>query len=654
MPAPPAAEFLELQRVLAGRYSLDREIGRGGMGVVFLARDVALDRPVAIKLLPADLAQQPMLRERFLREARTAAQLSHPHVVPIHAVEEREGLVYFVMSYVEGETLGQRVRRAGPLPAAAVSRIVRDVAWALGYAHARGIVHRDVKPDNVLLDRDSGRAMVTDFGIARVATAEAVTSVGEIVGTAHYMSPEQASASDIDGRSDLFSLGVTAYYALTGTLPFEGPTLPAVVARIVTQPAPRVGTVRPGLPTVLAESVDRCLAKDPEQRFATGEALAEAVAGAAQETATAPQLRAVLQAWHETDPALGMLLLAVLVMPTMYGALWTTQPGDVWFLGGMFLLLSTWAPVKLLLATRQAIGAGFGPEDLQRSVQRAVLAAQEEREVVWKSFLDSEPRMLRRVKRWRLFAHASLAVGAASFAVGALTHSLHPHSATLGIGLVGSMLALLGYGAGLGVGRAARRKRTGGRTFTEIRALALGPAVGKWLFRVAGLGLHVQRQNAPAESEHTEVFLAAAADDLFNRLPPKVKKRFPGAPALMRKLEAEAERLRAREGELGRLAAEANPDGEEGPRGGTRDVSDAVRNDRRQAAAREMEAARAGIRERLASAVAAMENIRLDLLRLQAGVGAESELTAALDAAQAIGTAVDAAVVADSDAGRVA
>jgi serine/threonine-protein kinase len=162
----PSAEFLDLQAALAGEYSLQRELGRGGMGVVYLARDVQLDRDVAIKVLPTHLARTPAARERFLREARMAAGLSHPHIVPIHRVSEIGGFVFFVMSYVEGETLGERLRRSGPLSAVDATRVMREVAWALAYAHGRGLVHRDVKPDNILLEAGSGRALVTDFGIA--------------------------------------------------------------------------------------------------------------------------------------------------------------------------------------------------------------------------------------------------------------------------------------------------------------------------------------------------------------------------------------------------------------------------------------------------------------------------------------------------------
>src|SRR5437016_3673992 len=166
MTASISTEFLALQELLAGRYSIERELGRGGMGIVLLARDVALDRPVAIKLLPPHLATRPDERERFLQEARTAAGLAHPNIVPIHLVEARGELVFFVMGFVDGETLRDRVARAGPLPPRLAMKLLQEVAWALGYAHQRGVIHRDVKPDNILIERATERALVTDFGVA--------------------------------------------------------------------------------------------------------------------------------------------------------------------------------------------------------------------------------------------------------------------------------------------------------------------------------------------------------------------------------------------------------------------------------------------------------------------------------------------------------
>src|SRR6476469_5030740 len=275
------------------------------MGVVYLARDVQLDRDVAIKVLPAHLARDPEARERFLREARMAAGLSHPHIVPIHRVGEATSppaagaaagtcFVFFVMSYVEGETLGERIRTRGPLPPAEATRVMREVAWALAYAHGRGIVHRDVKPGNILLEAGTGRALVTDFGIARGGAAVTDTDPGKIMGTANFMSPEQAAGEPIDGRSDMYALGVVGYLAVSGRLPFEASNLPALLVRQATEAAPSVQRAAPGLPPALVSAIDRCVARDPADRFPDGEALAAALAPQAE---VRPALPTTLRAW---------------------------------------------------------------------------------------------------------------------------------------------------------------------------------------------------------------------------------------------------------------------------------------------------------------------------------------------------------------------
>src|SRR5687768_5990359 len=266
----PDSEFIALQEALAGRYSLQRELGRGGMGVVYLAREVRLDRPVALKLLPAAYAARPELRERFLREARTAAGLSHPHIVPIHAVDDVGDFVFIVMAYVEGQTLEQRVRERGPLPVSEGARILREIAWALAYAHAQGVVHRDIKPANILLEAGSGRTLVTDFGIAHVNDKPGHTGPAEIMGTAEYMSPEQASGGVVDGRSDLYALGIVGYFILSGRLPFEGPTVAATLARQLTQAPAPPSSVAPEIPAQVSQAIDRCLAKNPAARFPGG------------------------------------------------------------------------------------------------------------------------------------------------------------------------------------------------------------------------------------------------------------------------------------------------------------------------------------------------------------------------------------------------
>ena len=281
----PTADFETFARLLSGQYELDREIGRGGMGIVYLGRDLKLDRQVAIKTLPPHLATDARVRERFLREARTAAKLSHPNIVPIYRADEIDGHVFFVMGYVDGESLAERIAGAGPLDAREVLRTTRDVASALGYAASHGVVHRDVKAENILLDRHSGAAMVTDFGIARLAEASPLTATGQVLGTVYYMSPEQVAGEGVDGRSDLYSLGVVGFYALTGRFPFDAAMASAVLVAHVTKPAPPVLTVAPNAPRALAEIIDRCLAKDANARFQSGEELAAALSSVEHDVA---------------------------------------------------------------------------------------------------------------------------------------------------------------------------------------------------------------------------------------------------------------------------------------------------------------------------------------------------------------------------------
>jgi predicted Ser/Thr protein kinase len=277
MTASFQTEFVALGAALAGQFTLLREIGRGGMGVVLLARDVKLDRLVAMKVLPPALATAPETRERFLREARTSAQLAHPNIVPVYRADEVAGTAFFTMAYVDGESLADRLRERGPLPAAEAVRIVREVAWALAYAHARGVVHRDVKPENILLERGGGRVLVTDFGIAYQAEAARLTQDDHVLGTVQYMSPEQATGAGVDGRSDLYALGAVAYQLLSGRVPFDGLPAAATLVAHATRPAPPLQSVAPQVPAALAAVVDRCLAKRPDDRYPSGEALADAL-----------------------------------------------------------------------------------------------------------------------------------------------------------------------------------------------------------------------------------------------------------------------------------------------------------------------------------------------------------------------------------------
>jgi Protein kinase domain len=372
MTAPISPEFLALQELLAGRYSIERELGRGGMGIVLLARDVALDRPVAIKLLPPHLAALPDERDRFLQEARTAAGLAHPNIVPIHLVEAHGDLVFFVMGFVDGETLRDRVERAGPLPPRLATKLLQEVAWALGAAHQRGVIHRDVKPDNIMIERATERAVVTDFGIALGSRAGKAESPGSVTGTARYMSPEQACGEPVDARSDLYSLGATFFYALTGRAPFEAANLPAIITKHVYEPAPQVVALRPEVPAKLSTVVDRLLRKAPSERFQTADDLARVAGELRGRDFRAPPL---LRAFVRNAQVSTLVLLASVLAGKGMG-----------IIGGILLF-------QLVVVARRLLKDGYTFGDIRAALLAERQVQQEEHDVIkrrsWFLRLDS-------------------------------------------------------------------------------------------------------------------------------------------------------------------------------------------------------------------------------------------------------------------------
>jgi eukaryotic-like serine/threonine-protein kinase len=281
-----------LSAALAGRYLIERELGRGGMATVYLARDLKHARLVAIKVLRPELATA-VGPERFLREIQVAAAFSHPHILALHDSGTAEGLLYYVMPYVEGESLRQRLTREGQLPLDEALRIARQVLAALGYAHAQGIIHRDIKPENILL-RD-GQAILADFGIARAVSSaggEKLTETGLSLGTPAYMSPEQtAGDSRLDGRADIYSLGCVLYEVLAGEPPFTGPSAQAVLARHAIDPVPRLRTIRQTVPEAIEQAITRALAKAPVDRFTTAEQFSRALTAGELVPRTAPARR---------------------------------------------------------------------------------------------------------------------------------------------------------------------------------------------------------------------------------------------------------------------------------------------------------------------------------------------------------------------------
>ena len=286
--APPESDLDLARAALGDEYEVVRELGRGGMAIVYHAIERAPGRDVAIKVLPSHFTFDESFVERFQREGRIAAQLEHPHVVPVYRVGRKGRVAFFVMKYLRGQSLAARLREVGRLPAAEARRVLVETASALGYAASRGVVHRDVKPDNIMLD-EAGRCVVTDFGIARSAAEAKLTQTGMSVGTPRYMSPEQARAKPLDGRSDLYSLGIVGYECLAGRTPFDGEDPLAILMDHLKAPLPR-----PALGSSeeweLFEIVERLLEKNPDDRFQSAAELIGALDGSRPMTPRQPRV----------------------------------------------------------------------------------------------------------------------------------------------------------------------------------------------------------------------------------------------------------------------------------------------------------------------------------------------------------------------------
>src|SRR5688572_22111169 len=264
-----------LAKSLDGRYRIRKVLGAGGMGVVFLADDRSLGRPVAIKVLPTELSTDKNVVARFRREAKTAASLDHPGIIPVLSVESDNGLHYFIMKYVAGRTLEAALSESAPLSIPFVMQVLRDAAAALGHAHQNGVVHRDVKPANIMLE-DDDRVVLTDFGISKVSatsssatTAARLTDLGMVVGTPHYMAPEQAVGQPVDGRTDQYALAIVGFEMLAGSVPFDDVTPHAIIQRHINSAPPDLTSLRPDAPRHVVAAIVRALSKAPSNRFPT-------------------------------------------------------------------------------------------------------------------------------------------------------------------------------------------------------------------------------------------------------------------------------------------------------------------------------------------------------------------------------------------------
>ena len=609
----PDPLFLGFQLALAGRYSIDGELGRGGMGVVYLAREVHLDRLVAIKLLPPERSAISTLRDRFLREARLAAKLSHPHIIPIHAVDEVDGFVFYVMSYVDGETLAQRVRQRGPMSASDGSRVLREAAWALAYAHSQGLVHRDVKPDNILIETSTGRALVADFGIAAAADAAAADGIS---GTPEFMSPEQALGGEIDARSDLYGLGATAFYAFSGRLPFEGDSATQILAKQVTEAPPPLASLGIAVPRKLAQLVDRCLAKDPAQRPASAEQLAEQLGLAMDQRREMPvALRAFVRRNGRMDGG-GTILysFALLLSSTIVSATLGVGQGFATFAAGITLAPFGFA----VLAARRLTRLGFAHADLGPAFRAEIENSREER-AVEKGFARSsiEWFLSRTVRVFGSYlALAVPLIGAAKvLRIGTdLASSAVP--VTIAAGVI-TMMTGTAYLAILQLRRDVD---------TEFWSSTWMGRIGRAAFAIARRLQGTQQVTAAMTHRATELSLGMAAEQLFESLPKDARHALADLPALLHRLQKDAQLLRRSYDELQEALGQSGSTN-------SRDY-DALR------------AERDLVHEKLGDAVGALETIRLNLLRLHAGSATVEGLTTHIGLAVEVSAEVERLIAA--------
>ncbi|HEX3866541.1 MAG TPA: serine/threonine-protein kinase, partial [Gemmatimonadaceae bacterium] len=508
-----------------------------------------------------------------------------------------------VMAYVNGQTLGEHLRARGPLSAGAATRLLREVTWALSYAHGHGIVHRDIKPDNILIEAETGRAMVTDFGIARGEAETQISDPGRVMGTAHFMSPEQASGDAIDGRSDLYSLGVVGYLALSGTLPFDGSSVPAVILKHVAADVPSLAAAAPSTPRALVEIVERCLRKDRAERFASGEVLAESLDAAA--TPARAKLPMALRVWTQAVDPLRPVYMAWSGVFTM-GLLSELRSSRDWPVVLAFDLLPL-IPITIFHARRtyQALAAGYSLRDL-----RAALAAwQQERREERAFELDERESMWAKGMRFVTYGlGASVAV---------LLFAGIPRGFVSRI-LFGAMIAGAGVTltltSALGVRMITKRVRLA--LIGGLRSTILNSRLGEWAVKL----LTPARRAAVADFDFrpTEMALGIAVDELFAALPTVYRDHVSDLPRVVERLEAHAAAARARADEIASLMA----------MGGDASV-------------RHLGAGRDAAKRELADSVAALEAIRLDLLRLHGGASDLQPITTVLEAARELGEELD-------------
>jgi len=625
--APVDPTYLSFQLAVAGRYSLDKEIGRGGMGIVYLAREVHLDRSVAIKLLPPERAAQRTLKDRFLREARLAAKLSHPNIIPIHSVEETDGFVFYVMAYVEGETLAQRVRTRGPLPNNEGARVLREVAWALAHAHERGLVHRDVKPDNILLEGSTGRVLVADFGIA-AATGDA----GEgISGTPEFMSPEQALGTPLDARSDLYGLGATAFFAFSGRFPFEGKTATEVLAKQVTEPAPSLSSLGVTVPRKIAALIDRCLSKAPDQRPESAQAMAEQLNVALE---LRKELPVALRAFVKRQARMngGGTVIAWTLIAT--GSVALAAYTDAVYGFAMFGLLTTASPLAYMTyVARRLLKLGFAQQDLDGAFKAEAERAKEELAAERRAVPYKIERWLPKVMKvsWPAFAATFAAVVWAEYKIQSRPYYM-PQTAWLpwaGYSMIASSWVAMSSSIALIVMR-QRYMDVDNAFWNRIWAGRLGRAI----FALAGKLIRPGERLSAVTHRATELSLGMAAEQLYESLPKETRLALGDIPDVLTRLQADAQELRKRHESVNDALVEAGDAAAGADYAEVREIRDTLH-------------------AKLADAVGALETIRLNLLRLHAGSATVESVTTHLDLAAEVSAEVERLIAAHADVERV-
>jgi serine/threonine-protein kinase len=597
----PDDDFLALQDALAGQWSLERELGRGGMATVYLARDVALDRPVAIKVLSAEHAADPAMRARFAREAITSAGLSHPHIVPTYAVAEAAGRPYLVMGYIDGESLAQRLHRSGPLSVSEGERVIREVSWALGHAHASGVLHRDVTLDNILLERSTGRAVLVDFGIAALVDGE---GDGTLMGTPAYLAPEVVQGEPASRASDLYALATVAWATFAGRLPYHGDDSASVLLQQVTAPVPSLAAAAPALPRRIVAAIECALAKEPDSRPSTVEAWMAAWQGQSVSVPLATPLVRWREHWREVRSFYALAATLTAMFGAVGGAVyvgWGTARAT-W----LIQLFSIAIPLTLVAAMVHAINAsrqlrglsraGYGIEDLRLALRGRAP--------------NEGPRPIPLVGR--LTSDAVLVALVTYLSIGWLLRQVDDGVNGWYVSDYYRQVAQWAYvvfwsGFGLSLLTPTRPLLTPGR-MSRVRRLFWDSWAGAFWLGLARVGLGKRIPAAETLHRPTELVLDLAIEELWRSLPGAARREASELPVVARALRKRVAALRGIAGHFGEPSHDTPAEA----------------------------ALRTKVEGRIAAALTALEQLRLQLLRLDGATVATGALTAQLHDARSL------------------